>query len=150
MPDLGCVCDLHHSSRQRQILNPLSEARDQTCILMVPSRIRFRCAMTGTPYKLLYLSVNLKLDFFQTWYSMNILRPNERQEQKLNYSPGALISFPVNPLVIWHHRVFLKKKDGAWFVELRVPSYLSSSDEPCMNFLITLSQSTMATGANQD
>ena len=29
MPDLSCVCDLHHSSRQHQILNPLSEARDR-------------------------------------------------------------------------------------------------------------------------
>ena len=28
------VCDLHHSSWQLQILNPLSEARDRTCILM--------------------------------------------------------------------------------------------------------------------
>ena len=27
--DLRRVCDLHHSSRQRQILNPLSEARDK-------------------------------------------------------------------------------------------------------------------------
>ena len=26
--DSSCVCDLHHSSRPRQILNPLSEARD--------------------------------------------------------------------------------------------------------------------------
>ena len=26
--DLRHVCDLHHSSRQHQILNPLSEARD--------------------------------------------------------------------------------------------------------------------------
>ena len=31
---------LHPSSRQRRILNPLSEARDQTCNLMVPSWIR--------------------------------------------------------------------------------------------------------------
>ena len=30
--DPSRVCDLHHSSRQRQILNPLSEARDQTHI----------------------------------------------------------------------------------------------------------------------
>ena len=27
-PDLNHVCDLHHSSQQRQILNPLSEAGD--------------------------------------------------------------------------------------------------------------------------
>ena len=26
--DLSCVCHLHHSSRPRRILNPLSEARD--------------------------------------------------------------------------------------------------------------------------
>ena len=36
-------------SRQRWILNPLSEARDGIRNLMVPSRIRFRCATTGTP-----------------------------------------------------------------------------------------------------
>ena len=37
------VCSLHHSWGQRQILNPLSEARDRTCTLMVPRRIHF-CA----------------------------------------------------------------------------------------------------------
>ena len=30
-------CDLHHSSWQRQILNPLSKARDGTLILTDPS-----------------------------------------------------------------------------------------------------------------
>ena len=43
------VCDLHHSSRQHQILNLLSEARDGTRILMDASWIRFHCATTGTP-----------------------------------------------------------------------------------------------------
>ena len=33
-PDPSQVCDLHQSSRQRLILNPPSETRDQTCILM--------------------------------------------------------------------------------------------------------------------
>ena len=28
--DPSCVFDLHHSLRQRQILNPLSQARDRT------------------------------------------------------------------------------------------------------------------------
>ena len=45
----SCVCDLYHSSRQHQILNPLSEARDQTHNLMDPSRIRFRSTTMGTP-----------------------------------------------------------------------------------------------------
>ena len=47
--DLSRVCDLHHSSLQRWTLNPLSEARDRTDNLMVPSWIRFRCATTGAP-----------------------------------------------------------------------------------------------------
>ena len=33
-PDPSCICDLHHSSWQHWILNPLSVARDRTCILM--------------------------------------------------------------------------------------------------------------------
>ena len=32
-PDPSCLCDLHRSLWQRQILNPLSETRDGTCIL---------------------------------------------------------------------------------------------------------------------
>ena len=38
--DPSHVCDLHHSSRQGQILNPLSEARGWTRNLVVPSQIR--------------------------------------------------------------------------------------------------------------
>ena len=41
MPYLSCICDLHHSSWQRHILNPLSKARDQTCVLMDTSQIHF-------------------------------------------------------------------------------------------------------------
>ena len=33
MQDPSCICNLHHSSRQCQILNLLSKARDWTCIL---------------------------------------------------------------------------------------------------------------------
>ena len=34
MPDTSRMCNLHHSSQQCRILNPLIKARDQTCILM--------------------------------------------------------------------------------------------------------------------
>ena len=37
----SCFCDLHHSSRQCWIPNPLSKARNQTCILMDTSQIHF-------------------------------------------------------------------------------------------------------------
>ena len=44
MQDPSCICDLHHSSWQCQILNPLSEARDWTCILVDPSWLVSRWA----------------------------------------------------------------------------------------------------------
>ena len=47
-PDLSLIFDLHHNSWQRHIINPLSEARDPTCNLMLPSRISFRCTTMGT------------------------------------------------------------------------------------------------------
>ena len=40
-PDPSHVCDLHHSSQQRRILDSLSEAKAQTRDLRVTSRIRF-------------------------------------------------------------------------------------------------------------
>ena len=49
--DPSHICDLHHSPQKCQILNPLRETRDGTCNLMVPSRICFCCATTGTPRK---------------------------------------------------------------------------------------------------
>ena len=33
--DLSHVCDLHYSSEQHQILNPLSKARDQTLVVIL-------------------------------------------------------------------------------------------------------------------
>ena len=36
-PDLSCICNLRHSLWQRQILNPLNEARDGTRIVMETS-----------------------------------------------------------------------------------------------------------------
>ena len=60
--DLSCICDLHHSSRQCQILNPLSEARDRTCILMDTSQVHCRCATAGPP--LLVFEVKWCCNFF--------------------------------------------------------------------------------------
>ena len=38
-PDLSHICGLRHSSQQRQILNPLSKARERACVLMDPSQV---------------------------------------------------------------------------------------------------------------
>ena len=39
--DLTPICDLYHSSQQCWILNPLSELRDRTCILMDTSQLHY-------------------------------------------------------------------------------------------------------------
>ena len=48
MWDPSHVWNLHHSSRQHQSPDPLSEARDRIGILMDTSWIPFHWAMTGT------------------------------------------------------------------------------------------------------
>ena len=53
MPDPSHICNLHHSSHLCWILNPLSEAKDRTRNLVVPSQIRFPWATMGTPGRFL-------------------------------------------------------------------------------------------------
>ena len=57
MQGLSHVGDLHHSSRQHRILNPLSKARDQTRVLLGTSWICFCWAMMGT----------LEHEFYEGW-----------------------------------------------------------------------------------
>ena len=49
MQDPSRACGLHHSSRQCWIPNPLSEARDRTCILLDTCQVHYHWATTGTP-----------------------------------------------------------------------------------------------------
>ena len=62
-PDPSHICNLHHSSWQCRILNPLSEARDWTCVLLDTSQTRFCWAMMGTP------GLTFNLCFFVLEYS---------------------------------------------------------------------------------
>ena len=59
MHDPSCVCDLHQSSWQRRILNPLIKAMDQIHDLVDARQIQFHCATTGTPIELFYSVINL-------------------------------------------------------------------------------------------
>ena len=52
--DPSHLCNLHHSSWQRWIPDPLTEARDQAHILMHTSWICFCCTTKGTPWFLYY------------------------------------------------------------------------------------------------
>ena len=62
---------LCHSSWQHQNLNPLSEARDRTLNLIVPSRIHFCCTTTGTPVLFLCYLLNFCI-FFSLSCSIDI------------------------------------------------------------------------------
>ena len=47
--DLSHIYDLHNSSHQCWILNPLIEARDRTCVPMDTTQVRYHWATRGTP-----------------------------------------------------------------------------------------------------
>ena len=54
-PDLSHACNLHPSSWQGWILNPLREARDQTHILVITSWVCYCWATMGTPLFFFFL-----------------------------------------------------------------------------------------------
>ena len=56
-PDPSCVFDLHHSSDQCWILNPLSKSRDQICLLMDTSQVCHHCATTGNPHPRIFRNI---------------------------------------------------------------------------------------------
>ena len=71
--DPGCVCSLCHSSRQCQILKPLSEARDGTHILVdtrgVPNPLNRNgnsCILLERNYRFIYLDL-LTIFWLDCW-----------------------------------------------------------------------------------
>ena len=66
MTDPSHICNLHHSSQQLQILNPLSEARDQTQVLVDTSLDCNPLSHNGNSDSVLYI-------FFFILFSIMIL-----------------------------------------------------------------------------
>ena len=58
--DPSHVCDLYHSSRQCWILNPLSEARDPTHVLMDTSWVWYHWTTMGT-LKFAFFDCNMRI-----------------------------------------------------------------------------------------
>ena len=77
MLDLSLVCNLHHSSQQHQILNPLNKARDQTHILKDTSLVHNPLSHKRNSLKHI------------SWYSVQI---------KTAVSAEILIYFPTHNL----------------------------------------------------
>ena len=63
MPDPSCLCNLHHSSQQCWILNPLSEARDQTHILITTSQVHRHWATKELQESCFWWKVKLSIYF---------------------------------------------------------------------------------------
>ena len=68
MPDLNQICDLHCSSWQHQIPNPLSEARDRICILRYQVLYFLSC-------KLRFFGVKQAFMFTRLFVNCKILAP---------------------------------------------------------------------------
>ena len=62
--------DLHHSSQQCQILNSLSEGKDQTQILMDTSRMYIHCAVQ---WEFQLMEFEQAGDTIRTWLHEDIL-----------------------------------------------------------------------------
>ena len=62
--DPSCICDLHCSLWQHRILNPLSKARDRTCILMDTSQVLNVLSHNGNSLKALFKVSSWE---FQLW-----------------------------------------------------------------------------------
>ena len=92
-PDLSCICDLYHRSLQRQILNPRSEARNQTCVLMDTNQICFSWATMGTPLLMFFNPSNNYVSpsvFPSEYISMSFfwfIFPSLVQSSKVFHSP---------------------------------------------------------------
>jgi len=94
--------DLHHSSQQRWILNPLIEARDRTLDLMVPSRIHFQCATTGTPAGTMIIYKIQNYAFKDTWHVHHTIEHcfTNIREKMINYEGDVCSNYLLERLLI--------------------------------------------------
>ena len=83
-PDLSPLCHVHYSSWPHWILNPLSKARDWTCVLMDTSQIRFHWATTGTPQLAPFLALGNRETILVGFLTPNtIALPSVKNEIKV-------------------------------------------------------------------
>ena len=109
MPDLSCVYNLHYSSQQCRILNPLSEAGDWTRNLTVPSQIRFRCAMKGTPRNCWFILPQPCALLKPKWF-YSLMEASLGKEESLSWT-SFLIDSPW--LISWDLDFFSSSKPSA-------------------------------------
>ena len=70
---ISCICNLCHSLQLYQIPNPLSEARDQTCILMDMTQVLNLLSHNGNPGPLNILSLTNSIPIPDMAFAFNAL-----------------------------------------------------------------------------
>ena len=106
-PQQHHFCDLHHRSGQCQILSPLSEAREQTCILMDTSRVHNDSATMGTLVSVLFF-----FNFLRASSNKTIL--NDIYLTGLTYNFPQASSLPTgNILYVFAHSLFYVIRRGS-------------------------------------
>ena len=91
--DPSHVFDLHHSSQQRQIPNPLSEARDRTRILMVPCHSCFHEPQWEIPSKIFSSTKTLRiLDHLFPCLSITNITPFPDNSRVINMNVNNYIN----------------------------------------------------------
>ena len=102
MRDLSCVCDLYHSSRQRRILNPLSEVRIEPATSWFLVGFVNHCATTGTPENQQLLKKQVKIIIYDAGFS---------QERK-------------DEFVIWENIIVILNDKNQMTIKVTVPHFL--------------------------
>ena len=118
--DPSRVCDLYHSSWQCRILNPLSKVKDQTCNLMVTSRIRFCCATIG--WLLSHESTRWNLEGKKnTPTESNNWEATLREDFKTRISRGKKVHFIIRKESIYHEVITIPNNSPLKYKERGVP-----------------------------
>ena len=89
--DPSCVCDLHNSSQQCPILNPLSEARDQTQVLMDTRQVHNPQSHSRNSQYIRSVNQPSPLSHSRTFPS-----PREKTQYPLSTLPLTVTSSPGN------------------------------------------------------
>ena len=113
--DPSWVYNLYHSSRQCQILNPLSKARDQTHILMDTSQAHYCWTKTGTP-GLFLIKFKLIVRLREPTNTMYLFLYNSR-------APYVKYDLPVFTECHWSSK--LESVDFKWFLVVETNTDIS-------------------------
>ena len=95
MPDLSHICNLHHSSWQCWVLNPLSKTRDGTCVLHGCQSDSFSLSHDGNSMNRIYSDEDDRRNLWEAVVTKLLKSSSQESGGKL-WDLYSLIFFPYN------------------------------------------------------